>query len=62
MRSLGVSIAIGCLMSSPVVSRLYPSGAWEVSDIVGGYWVARTYYGYTRREAVALFRRELSQG
>ena len=49
-------------MSNPIVSRLYPSGAWEVSDIVAGYWVRRTYYGYTRRQAVALFRRELSQG
>jgi hypothetical protein len=46
-------------MSSPIASRLYPSGAWEVSDIVGGYRVARTYYGYTRREAVALYRREV---
>ena len=43
-------------MFRPVVSRLFPSGAWQVSDIVGGYLVARTYYGYTRAQAVALFR------
>jgi hypothetical protein len=48
-----------CLMSVEIVKH---SGAVIVSDIVGGYRVARTYYGYTRREAVALFRRELSQG
>lgn len=46
-------------MSSPIVSRLYPSGAWEVSDIVAGYWVRRTYYGYTRAQALALYRREV---
>lgn len=62
MRFSAVSIAIGCLMSSPVVSRLYPSGAWEVSDIVAGYWVRRTYYGYTRAQALALYRREVLQG
>ena len=54
-----VTAVYRCPMSSPVVSRLFPSGAWEVSDIVAGYWVRRTYYGYTRREAVALFRREV---
>ena len=31
-------------------------GAWVISDIIGGYRVARQYYGYTKREAVALFR------
>ena len=49
-------------MSRPLVEIVKHSGAVIVSDIVGGYLVARTYYGYTRREAVALFRRELSQG
>jgi len=47
-------------MSSPMVERVSHSGAWIVSDIVGGYRVARTYYGYTRRQAVALFRREMA--
>jgi hypothetical protein len=32
------------------------AGAWVISDIIGGYRVARQYYGYTKREAVALFR------
>ena len=45
---------------SPIVERVPHSGAWVVSDIVGGYRIARTYYGYTRRQAVALFRREVS--
>lgn len=36
------------------------TGAWRVSDIVGGYYMARTYYGYTKREALAMFNREAS--
>jgi len=42
--------------SVPIVERVSHSGAWVVSDIVGGYWVTRTFYGYTRAQAVALFR------
>lgn len=35
------------------------AGAWIVSDIVAGYLVTRSYYGYTKREAVADFKREM---
>ncbi|HET7111743.1 MAG TPA: hypothetical protein VFI41_12800 [Gemmatimonadales bacterium] len=41
-----------------IATRLYPSGAWEVSDIIGDRHVRSTYYGYTRREALALFAEE----
>jgi hypothetical protein len=41
-----------------IVDRNY-EGAWVVSDIVGGYWVSRRYYGYTKRQALALFRAEV---
>ena len=34
-------------------------GAWVVSDIVNGYRVARKYYGYSKREALAMFRAEV---
>ena len=34
------------------------SGAWEVSDIIDGYRTSRTYLGYTKREAVRMFRKE----
>jgi hypothetical protein len=37
------------------VTKLYPSGAWEVSAIVDGYLVRGVYFGYTKREAVAQF-------
>lgn len=33
-------------------------GAYVVSDIVRGYLVTKRYYGYTKREAVALFKKE----
>lgn len=36
-------------------------GAWIVSDIAGGYLVTRVYYGYTKREAVSLFRAHLRE-
>jgi hypothetical protein len=34
------------------------AGAYVLSAIVGGYLVTRQYYGYTKRDAVALFRRD----
>jgi hypothetical protein len=43
------------------VTRLFPSGAWEVSAIIGGYLIRRVYYGYTKREAVAEFKAETAR-
>ncbi len=34
------------------------AGAWIVSDIIGGYLVTRTYYYYSKRDALADFKRE----
>ena len=34
-------------------------GAWVVSDIVNGFRVSRRYYGYTMREALAMFKAEV---
>ena len=42
-----------------IVTKLFPSGAWQIRDIIGGYWVTRTYYYYTKREAMRLFRQEM---
>lgn len=42
------------------VSRAYPSGAWIVAAIVGSCRVSRTFYGYTRREAIAQFLAEFA--
>ena len=32
------------------------NGSLTISDIVGTQYIHRTYYGYTRREAISLFR------
>jgi len=32
------------------------AGAWIISQLTGGYFVTRTYYGYTKRDALRLFR------
>ena len=34
------------------------TGAWEVSAMVKGYLVRRTFYAFTKREAVIMFNRE----
>lgn len=41
------------------VTKQAHSGAYVVSDIIGGYLVTRTYYGFTKREAVRMFREEI---
>ena len=35
-------------------------GAYFISDIVGGYLVTKRYYGFTKREALQLFKEEAS--
>ena len=36
--------------------RLFPSGAWHLSAMLGPRLVCRAYYGYTKRDALASFR------
>jgi hypothetical protein len=38
-------------------------GAWILSAVIGanGYRLARSYYGYTKREAFALFRQYVQE-
>lgn len=43
-------------------TKLFPSGAYEVSAVVGGHLVRQVYYGYTRREALAAFKSYLQEG
>ena len=40
------------------VEKIIHSGALIISDIIDGYLVSKTYYGYTKKEAVKLFRSE----
>ena len=44
------------------ITRVAHSGAYVITAIVGGYYVSRTYYGYTRREALRLFRAAVRAG
>lgn len=37
-------------------TKIPHSGAYQISDIIGGQLVTRTYYGYTKREARRQFR------
>ncbi len=38
------------------VTKTFPSGAYEIYAIVKGEFIRRVYFGYTRREAVAMFK------
>ena len=42
-------------MTTITVTRLH-NGAFEVSAIIGGYLVRRTYYGFNAKAARSLFR------
>ena len=51
------------LFSAPYIWMLVgriPSGAWQVSAMVEGHLVTRTYYHCTEKEAVAEFRWEMA--
>lgn len=48
------------LRFSLAVSRAFPSGAWMVSAVVNGTRESRTYFDYTKAEAVADFLAEFS--
>ena len=39
----------------PTATQLFPSGAWEVSAVIDGQLVRRSYHGYTKREAIRRF-------
>ena len=40
-------------------------GAWRISAFIGEgageYWLCRTYYFYTKREAIAQFKRDIKR-
>jgi hypothetical protein len=47
------------------IEKMFPSGAWKVSGVVEGeadhYFLTRVYYGYTKREAVRLWRQHIRE-
>ena len=40
------------------ISRLFPSGAYEITDLIDNHLVRKVYYFSTRREALREFRHE----
>lgn len=42
------------------ITKLH-NGALQFTDIVNGYLFTRTYYGYNRREATALFKQDIKE-
>ena len=51
------------------IEKLSPSGAWQISGVVEGegegegegYLLSRTYYGYTKKEAIKLWRQHIAE-
>lgn len=43
------------------ITKSFPSGAWSISTIVNGYRFSRNYIGYTKREAIADFKKDLKE-
>lgn len=48
-------------INQPTTEKLH-NGAWLVSDIIGGQYVKRMYFAYTKKEAIANFKAELAWG
>jgi hypothetical protein len=42
------------------VVRLFPSGVWEVSVVYNGFRLHSRYFGYSKRDAIALFLAEVN--
>ena len=42
-----------------IIEKVFPSGAYRVSDIIDNQCVSRLYMGYTKREALKQFKCEM---
>jgi len=42
-----------------LIERVRHSGMWVISDIINGALVTKKYLGYSRKEAIQLFRQEM---
>jgi hypothetical protein len=40
------------------IERMFPSGGYRIDAVVDGYLVTKWYYGYTKREAIKLFKEQ----
>lgn len=47
-----------------VIEKLHPSGTWHIYGVVEGhdhYFLNRVYYGYTKRQAIRLWNRQVRE-
>jgi len=42
-------------------TRQWHNGSWVISAVVDGYLESISYYGFTKREAIARFRDEMKR-
>lgn len=40
------------------IEKIFPSGGWIVSAMINGYRVQTRHYGYTKKQAVKMFKEE----
>jgi hypothetical protein len=40
------------------IERMFPSGGYRIDAVIDGYLVTKWYYGYTKREAIKLFKEQ----
>lgn len=48
-----------------IIERVNHSGAWKITGVLEGesdhHFLTRVYYGYSKREAVRLWRRQVRE-
>ena len=43
------------------IEKRKSDGANQIYDIIGNYYVKRTYMGYTKRQAISIFKKEMEE-
>ena len=41
-----------------IIEKRKSDGALLISDIINNYYIKRTYIGYTKRQAISIFKKE----
>lgn len=41
------------------IEKIFPSGGWIISAMVNGRYVKSRYFGYTKKQAIAMFKQEV---
>lgn len=40
------------------IEKRFHDGAWVISDVINGFLVTRVYMGYSKKEAITMFKRD----